>query len=177
MISTEPVTEAFCLVYSLEFCWVMIITFSSLCRGLNRRIRLGLSETEELVCFGDLKSKMVWWVPCQVLNCSNTRARSYNPKLVMVHRTGERWRERCDRCQFLRWYPRECLSRRLLFQPRCSSVTPSFFFLHILFLCGGALPSSGWKAAASDVWLEHHLLQKVKIRVCWFTGMNLHLPK
>lgn len=106
MISTEPVTEAFCLVYSLEFCLVMIITFSSLCRGLNRRIRLGLSETEELVCFGDLKSKMVRWVPCQVLNCSNTRARSYNPKLVMVHRTGERWRERCDRCQFLRWYPR-----------------------------------------------------------------------
>lgn len=57
MITTEPVTEAFSLVYSLEFCLVMIITFSSLCRGLNRRIRLGLSETEELVCFGVFEVK------------------------------------------------------------------------------------------------------------------------
>lgn len=41
------------------------------------------------------------------------------------------------------------------------------FFLHMLFLCGGALLSSGWKVTTSDVWLEHHLLLKMKIKACW----------
>lgn len=47
------------------------------------------------------------------------------------------------------------------------------FFFHMVFLCGGALLSSGWKVATSDVWLERHLLLKIKIKACWVNSRSI----
>lgn len=54
-------------------------------------------------------------------------------------------------------------------------ITP--FFLHMVFLCGGALLSCGWKVATSDVWLEHHLLLQMKIKACWLNSRSVCTDK
>lgn len=65
------------------------------------------------------------------------------------------------------------LSPTLILQLFMLHLIVTSFFLHMLFLCGGALLSSGWKVATSDVWLEHHLLLKIKIKACWLNSRSV----